>query len=311
VSNRDATGQVPALPVPLQVLGVDAGGSATRAVLVRDGEILARFEEPPLNVLLQTDAHERLAALITASGAAAAGLGLAGLRGRAEAAEMRRRLRIATGVDVVVVDDTEATLVGAFGDGPGIVVIAGTGSNAFGRDHEGRTARAGGYGFLVGDEGSAYWFASQALRAALHSHDRTGPKSEALEAAVTAEYGLDFEAIVRLVYSDPADRQLLARLARRVMALEHEPVMTAILDAGSDCLVALAQVLRAELVSDQRTGDLPIAMHGGVFHNPYVRRRFVAATGAAVAARAPEFGAVDLALQDLQQRGTRGAARSS
>lgn len=313
MSNRDATGreQVSALPVPLQVLGVDAGGSATRAVLVQDGEILARFEEPPLNVLLQTDADERLAALITASGAAAAGLGLAGLRGRAEAAEMGRRLRIATGVDVVVVDDTEATLVGAFGDGPGIVVIAGTGSNALGRDHEGRTARAGGYGFLVGDEGSAYWFASQALRAALHSHDRTGPKSEALEAAVTAEYGLDFEAIVCLVYSDPADRQLLARLARTVMALEHEPVMTAILDAGSDCLVALAQVVRAELLTDHRTGDLPIAMHGGVFHNPYVRRRFVAATGAVVAARAPEFGAVDLALQDRQQRGTRGAARSS
>jgi glucosamine kinase len=312
VSNRDSTGSedVSALPVPLRVLGVDAGGSATRAVLVQDGEIVARYDKPPLNVLLQTDAHERLAALITASGAAAAGLGLAGLRGRAEAAEMGRRLRVATGVDVVVVDDTEATLVGAFGDGPGIVVIAGTGSNALGRDHEGRTARAGGYGFLLGDEGSAYWFASQALRAALHSHDRTGPKSEVLEAAVTAEYGVDFEAIVRLVYTDTADRQLLARLAPTVMALQHEPVMTAILDAGSDCLVALARVLLAQLVSDRGAGELPIAMHGGVFRNPYVRRRFVAATGAAVAARAPEFGAVDLALHHLQQRATRGTARS-
>jgi glucosamine kinase len=312
VSNRDSTGSedVSALPVPLQVLGVDAGGSGTRAVLVQDGEIVARYDEPPLNVLLQTDAHERLAALITASGAAAAGLGLAGLRGRAEAAEMGRRLRVATGVDVVVVDDTEATLVGAFGDGPGIVVIAGTGSNALGRDHEGRTARAGGYGFLLGDEGSAYWFASQALRAALHSHDRTGPKSEALEAAVTAEYGRDFEAIVRLVYTDTADRQLLARLAPTVMALQHEPVMTAILDAGSDCLVALARVLVAQLVSDRGAGELPIGMHGGVFRNPYVRRRFVAATGAAVAARAPEFGAVDLALHHLQQGATRGTARS-
>jgi N-acetylglucosamine kinase-like BadF-type ATPase len=292
-------------------LGVDAGGSATRAVVVRDGEILARFEEPPLNVLLQADSHERLADLITASGAAAAGLGLAGLRGRTEAAEMERRLRNATGVDVVVVDDTEATLVGAFGDGPGIVVVAGTGSNALGRSRDGRTARAGGYGFLLGDEGSAYWFASQALRAALRSHDRTGPKTEALEAAVTAEYGLDFEEIVRLVYSDPADRQLVAGLARTVMVLENDPVMTAILDAGTDCLVALAHVLGAQLASDQRADELPIAMHGGVFENAYVRRRFVGATGATAAARAPEFGAVDLALHHVQQRATRGSARSS
>ena len=302
---------MPSLGDSLQVLGVDAGGSATRAVLVRDGEILARFEEPPLNVLLQADSHKRLADLITASGAAAAGLGLAGLRGPAEAAEMERRLRAATGADVIVVDDTEATLVGAFGDEPGLVVIAGTGSNALGRNREGRTARAGGYGFLLGDEGSAYWFASQALRAALRSHDRTGPKTEALEAAVTAEYGVDFEGIVRLVYSDPADRQLLARLARTVMALEHDPVMTAILDAGTDCLVALAHVLGAQLGSDKRAEELPIAMHGGVFENAYVRRRFVGATGAMPAARAPEFGAVDLALHHAQPRASHGSARSS
>ncbi|HEY0869075.1 MAG TPA: BadF/BadG/BcrA/BcrD ATPase family protein [Acidothermaceae bacterium] len=293
------------------ILGVDAGGSATRAVLVRDGEILARFEEPPLNVLLQSDAHERLAALIIASGAAAAGLGLAGLRGSTEAVLMEQRLQDVTGVDVVVVDDTEATLVGAFGHGPGIVVIAGTGSNALGRNREGRSARAGGYGFLLGDEGSAYWFGSQAVRAALHSSDGTGPKTDALEAVVAAEYGLDFEGIVRLVYNDPADRQLLARLARTVMALDYDPVMTGILDAGTDCLVGLAQVLGTQLGSGQRAGELPIAMHGGVFENAYVRRRFVEATGAIAAARAPEFGAVDLALQHVQQRASRGTSRSS
>ena len=304
-----------ALRVPHQIsqkiLGVDAGGSATKAVLVQDGEILARFEEPPLNVLLQADASERLAALITTSGAVAAGLGLAGLRGRAEAEDMQRRLCGATGVDVVVVDDTEATLVGAFGDGPGIVVIAGTGSNALGRNREGRTARAGGYGFLLGDEGSAYWFASQAVRAALRSHDGTGPKTDALETTVTAEYGLDFDAIVRLVYSEPADRQVLARLARTVMALEHDSVMSAILDVGTDCLVGLAHALAAQLGSDQQVGGLPIAMHGGVFENAYVRRRFVGATGATAAARAPEFGAVDLALDHVRQRATRDTARSS
>jgi glucosamine kinase len=291
----------------LPVLGVDAGGSATRAVLMQDGQILSRFDEPPLNVLLQADAAERLAALITASGAAAAGLGLAGLRGPEHAAEMGASLAAATGVDVVVVDDTEAALVGAFAFGPGIVVIAGTGSNALGQSGDGTTARAGGYGFLVGDEGSAYWFASQALRAALRSHDGSGLQSAELEAAVTDEYGLDFDALVRLVYSDPADRQLLTRLAPAVMALDDDPVMRAILDAGCDYLVALANVLRRQLGTAEPGHELPVAMHGGVFQSPYVRRRFVSATGAEPAARAPEFGAVDLAIrhhaQECQQSG--------
>jgi glucosamine kinase len=294
----------------LPVLGVDAGGSATRAVLMADGQVLSRFDEPPLNVLLQADAFERLTALITASGAAVAGLGLAGLRGPEHAAEMAARLAAATGVGVVVVDDTEAALAGAFGAGPGVIVIAGTGSNALGQSGDGKTVRAGGYGFLVGDEGSAYWFASQAMRAALRSHDGSGPRSEALESAVTTEYGLDFDAIVRLIYRDPADRQLLTRLARAVMALDDDPVMTGILDAGCDYLVAVANVLRKQLGPGQRGAEPPVAMHGGVFSNPYVRGRFVSATGAETAARAPEFGAVDLALRQ-HRRSDHGTARSS
>lgn len=293
----------------LPVLGVDAGGSATRAVLMEDGRVLSRFDEPPLNVLLQADAFERLAALITVSGAGVAGLGLAGLRGPEHAADMAARLTAATGVDVVVVDDTEAALVGAFGAGPGVIVIAGTGSNARGQSGDGKTARAGGYGFLVGDEGSAYWYASKALRAALRSHDGSGPKSEALEFAVTGEYGLDFDAIVRLIYRDPADRQLLTRLARTVMALDDDPVMTAILDVGCDYLVALAKVLRRQLGTGRDGDELPVAMHGGVFSSPYVRSRFVSATGAETAARAPEFGAVDLAMRH-HRRSDHGTARS-
>ncbi len=73
------------------------------------------------------------------------------------------------------------------------------------------------------------------------------PRAQALEFAVTAEYGLDFDAIVRLLYRDPADRQLLTRLARAVMALSDDPVMAGILDAGCDYLVALANVLRRQL----------------------------------------------------------------
>jgi glucosamine kinase len=274
----------------IPVLGVDAGGSATRAVLVRDGELVTRFDEPPMNLLLQPDAFDRLVVLIKDSGAVAAGLGLAGLRGRADGEQLQQRLSGATGVKVVVVDDTEAALVGAFDGGPGIVVISGTGSNAFGRNAAGRTARVGGHGFLLGDEGSAYWMASQALRAALHSHDGTGPKAPALEAAVTHAHGGDFDAVVREVHRNVANRQLIAGLARAVLALD-DPVMAAIRDAGVDFLVAMARVLQ-----DRLGAELPVSMHGGIFEERYVRSRFVAATGAVEPAKPPEFGAVHIAL---------------
>jgi glucosamine kinase len=278
------------------VLGVDAGGSATRAVLVRDGELVARFDAPPMNLLLHADAFDRLVVLIKDSGAGAAGLGLAGLRGRADGEQLQQRLSDATGIEVVVVDDTEAALMGAFDGGLGIVVISGTGSNAFGRNAAGRAARVGGHGFLLGDEGSAYWMASQAIRAALHSHDGTGTKTPVLEAAVTGAYGSDFDALVREVHSDVADRQLIARLARAVLALD-DPVMVAIRDAGVDFLVSMARALQVRLGL-----ELPVAMHGGMFEDRHVRSRFVAATGAIEPAKAPEFGAVDLVVNSIGRR---------
>ena len=301
----------------LPVLGVDAGGSATRAVLVRDGEVVTRYSEGPLNLLLHADAFERLVLLIKQSGAGAAGLGLAGLRGQAEGEQLQRRLTAATGARVAVADDTEAALMGAFEGGAGIVVIAGTGSNAFGRDANGRAARAGGYGFLLGDDGSAYSIANELVRAALRSYDGTGPKSEALERAVLDAYssdvaggdvargdgaGIDFDGIVRLVHSAPGDRQLVAPVAHRVMQLD-DPLVRQIVDRAADALAALAHALRARLGA-----ELPVAMHGGIFQDAAIRERFVAATGAVPPALAPEFGAVLLAERDLETgRGAGGA----
>ena len=284
-----------------RILGVDAGGSATRAVLVSGGDVVARFEEGPLNLLLHENAFDRLVLLIKESGATAAGLGLAGLRGEAEGKKLQERLGEATGVDVAVADDTEVALMGAFEGGPGIVVIAGTGSNAFGRDADGRAARVGGHGFLLGDEGGAYWIANRALRMALRSYDGTGPKSELLEAAMTQAYNLDFDAIVRLVHSAAADRQLVARVARVAMELD-DPLMSGILDDAASELAAMAAALRRTLGE-----ELPVAMHGGIFHNDHIRELFVAQTGAAAPAQPPEFGAIRLL--DRAQQHNMGWAR--
>jgi N-acetylglucosamine kinase-like BadF-type ATPase len=287
-----------------RILGVDAGGTGTRAVLVSDGTLVARFDDGPLNLLLHDDAFERLVLLVKESGATAAGLGLAGLRGAAEGRALQEKLSAATGVDIAVADDTEVALLGAFDGAPGIVVIAGTGSNAFGRDAAGRAARVGGHGFLLGDEGSAYSIANRALRAALHSHDGTGPKSAMLEDAVTATYGLDFDAIVRLVHSNPADRQLVARVARVVMQLD-DPLVVQILDDAAQSLVTMASALRSKLGD-----DLPVAMHGGIFGNARIRAAFVAGTGAVEPAKTPEFGALHLVAESSGARRDDGWAAS-
>jgi N-acetylglucosamine kinase-like BadF-type ATPase len=205
------------------------------------------------------------------------------------------QLRAKTGVPAVVADDTEVAQLGAFNGGPGIVVIAHTGSNSFGRDASGRAARAGGDGHVIGDEGSHYWIGSQALRRAMRSADGRGAKSHALEQAVMSAFGTDLETIMTRVTEQASDPSLIARIAKTVMSLE-DPVMKEILDEAADDLVAHVTALRAQL------GHLPVAMYGSVFEHPYIRQRFVTATGAVDAASLPVFGAVVLASRPTATR---------
>jgi glucosamine kinase len=272
------------------VLGVDAGGTDCRAVLVRDGEIVIRRRLGPLNVLLHADALDRLSALILETGAVAAGLGLAGVRTAGDADRIAAELRARTGVPVTVGDDTEAALAGAFQGGPGLIVIAGTGSGALGRTVDGRTARVGGHGFLLGDEGSGYWIGREAVRAALRAADGTGPPT-ALAAVARDAFG-DLTGAVQQVHARPADRRLLGRLVPAVTALVESPEPDAeaarILAAAADHLVGLAGAIR------DRLGPLPVAMAGGIFRAAPVRRRFVAVTDAVEPAEPAEIGAIRL-----------------
>jgi glucosamine kinase len=198
-------------------VGVDAGGSGSQAVVVRDGVVVARRDLGPINVLLHADAVDRLAGAVTDAGAAAAGFGLAGLRSAQHARELTAELARRTGARVVVGDDTDAALAGAFAGRPGIVVIAGTGSGAAGRDAAGRTVRVGGHGFLLGDEGGGYWIGREAVRAALRAADGTGPAT-ALTAVVQRAFG-SLAGAETEVHLYPTERGLLSRLVPDVAAL--------------------------------------------------------------------------------------------
>jgi glucosamine kinase len=285
---------VPPAPNAGPLLGVDGGGTGCRAVLVRDGEVVERWDLGPLNVLLHADALDRLAAVITSSGAVGAGLGLAGIRDAAHADELTASLTARTGQPVIVRDDTEAALAGAFRGAPGVVVIAGTGSGALGRNHAGRLARAGGHGFLLGDEGGGYWIGREAVRAALRAADRLGSPT-ALSAVIAAHFGSP-TAAVQEIHRNATDRTLLTRLVPDVVsaALDGDDVADRILAAAAAELAALAGAVQSELAAPRPPVGLPVSMVGGIFAAEPIRRRFVAATGATPPAEPAELGAIRL-----------------
>jgi N-acetylglucosamine kinase-like BadF-type ATPase len=283
-------------------VGVDAGGTGSRAVVVEDGAVARRRDLGPLNVLLHPDAIDRLAALVTEVGAKAAGFGLAGVRSRADAERIAAELAERTGARVAVGDDADAALAGAFEGKAGIVVIAGTGSAAAGRDAAGRTLRVGGHGYLLGDEGGGYWIGREAVRAVLRASDGTGPPT-----ALTAIVQRAFDSLVgaeQQVHQRPTDRALLARLVPAVTAAAGDSAPSAsrfdpvrrdgdaeavrILGEAAGHLVELAAALRRDL------GPLPVAGVGGIFRCAPVAAAFVAATGATEPAEPPELGALRL-----------------
>jgi N-acetylglucosamine kinase-like BadF-type ATPase len=169
------------------VLGFDGGGTKTDCVLMDEsGAILARSQAGPSNPLrvgfgaalgsIREAARQAIAqaSLPVDSRPGAVCAGLAGA-GPPESAEKIHALLAAEFPEskVQVCTDLDLALA-ATGDGPAIVLLAGTGSFAVGRNAAGETARAGGYGSQIGDEGSAYDVGRRAVLTAMHENDRTG-----------------------------------------------------------------------------------------------------------------------------------------
>lgn len=174
------------------VLGFDGGGTKTDCVLMdASGTVLARAQGGPSNPLrvgfgsatasLREAARQALEQASTTLGhgttPTAICAGLAGA-GPAESAEKLRVLLQAEFPDsqIQICTDLDLALAAA-GEGPAIVLLAGTGSFAVGRNAPGETARAGGYGSQIGDEGSAFDIGRRAVLAAMHENDRTGSDS--------------------------------------------------------------------------------------------------------------------------------------
>src|SRR5438105_8638454 len=174
--------------LPLYV-GIDTGGSGTRALLADGhGQILAAGRGGPSGISATAASRRQLQrALATALGPIAKRIGsescvvYAGIRGvsvpgRRETTVVELQHRLPT-ARVHVSNDAVIALNGALGERDGVAVLAGTGSIAMARSGDGREGRAGGYGYLIGDEGSAFWLGRAAVDACLRSLDGRDPPS--------------------------------------------------------------------------------------------------------------------------------------
>jgi N-acetylglucosamine kinase-like BadF-type ATPase len=166
-------------------LGIDAGGSKTRCALADETQVLARASTGTVKLMRvsEDEATARLRRMldevVDVAGASLGEvrrscLGLAGIGSAAVRAWAAKTMADLAGGELILCGDEEIALEAAFAGGPGILVVAGTGSNAIGRTASGGSFGAGGWGPVLGDEGSGTWIGLEAIRAALRAQDRIG-----------------------------------------------------------------------------------------------------------------------------------------
>jgi N-acetylglucosamine kinase-like BadF-type ATPase len=215
-------------------IGVDGGGSRTRAVVLSDtfqvlgrGEAgasnhyVAGLEAAAQNCRAACDAAiedaKRIEPELRREEVAAWGFGLAGVRREGDHALMQQQLQNWLGRAIFVLDhDAAAAQSGAFGGDAGIVLSAGTGAICFGVDEQGERFFADGWGPILGDEGSGYWIGQQALKAVCRDADGRGPSTRIAAPIFNELRVTDCDALVQLVYSPRFERERMARIAQIV-----------------------------------------------------------------------------------------------
>jgi N-acetylglucosamine kinase-like BadF-type ATPase len=302
----------------MHVLGIDAGGTKTVCLLADDqGTILEEARGPAANLqtagelVVEKVLHEVMEGAIgdRAITPLAICLGMAGVDRDEEWRVVRAMMRrIGHTPRTLVVNDALIALVAGAGDSPGIVIIAGTGSIAYGRNARGEAARAGGWGHLIGDEGSAYWIGREALAAVMRAADGRGPLTR-LAGDVVTHFGVgDVSGLPRIVYDRETPRWNVAALGPIVQnaSEEGDAVARHILERAADELVLAVQSVASRL--EMRGDPFICVLAGGAFRGtPWLAdempRRLVEVAPLCqvrVLEEEPAIGAVRLALAEVR-----------
>ena len=267
-------------------LGVDGGQSGTTAVIGDEtGRVLGTGEAGPCNHAAGAEGRAKLESAVRESVGGAcrsARLNPAGVRfeaacfGMSGGPEDKREIltSIIRSHKWIFTNDAVIALAGATKSGQGIIVIAGTGSISFGRDAGGRAARAGGWGYVFGDEGGAFDIARQALRAVLRMEEGWGPSTSLRDALLEATGSHTANEMLHLFYTTDWPRSRVARLAPLVdgAASQGDAVASGILNQAAQALALLATAVRSQLW--QAGEPVEVAAVGGVFESQVVRERF-------------------------------------
>jgi len=270
----------PTSRTPVRLLGVDGGGTATEVWLAEPGcRVLGRGTSGPSNakaVGLEAARRALDSAILAAfddaglapAPVAVACLGLAGFDRPDDRKILTGWVNEARWADRhVLVNDGDLVVAAGTPEGWGVGLIAGTGSIAVGRAPDGRTARAGGWGHLIGDEGSAYGVVLDALRWVARRADGRDPRPvgrDPLTERLCAALGVaEASQIVTTLYSPEFDRARIASLAPEVLAAcaeVPEVGQRLLVPAGAALVDTVAAVARA---LGWPSGVLPLATAGG------------------------------------------------
>jgi N-acetylglucosamine kinase-like BadF-type ATPase len=267
-------------------LGVDGGQSSTTALIGDEtGRVLGVGKGGPCNHVSGDEKRRKFIAVVggcVAEAGAQAGLPAQGVLfdaahfGFSGGPEDKQPLveELFRANRLQVTGDMINALAGATCGKPGIVTIAGTGSIAFGRNASGRTARAGGWGYVFGDEGGAFDLARQALRAALRNEEGWGPPTVLRNKLLAATGAANANDLLHKCYAPEFPRDRVAKLALLVeeAAGESDRVAIDILQGASQQLAMLASMVRRQLFNE---GDIVLTAYiGGVFRCATIRERF-------------------------------------
>ncbi|MBI1739484.1 MAG: hypothetical protein HYR57_01165 [Candidatus Koribacter versatilis] len=254
-------------------LGIDGGGTKTRCALGDETTVLATAVAGGCNVVRLGEAQARAALHAAVREVCVAAntppeqissvcIGAAGAARPEIAATVRRILAELTPASIEVVGDMVIALEAAFGSGPGVIAIAGTGSIVYGRDATGRTARAGGWGFAISDEGSGHWIGRHAISAVLQACD--AGQDSTLASRVLQEWNLKtLDELVQAANSlPPPEFPRLFPVVLRVAEEGDRLAQSVLAKAGTQLADLTATVIHRLLPHPPHA---PVAMTGSVF----------------------------------------------
>jgi glucosamine kinase len=275
-------------------VGIDGGGSKTTCSVGDEISLLATVTAGPSNITRVGDArareslHEALR-----RGCAAAGIapeqvrrvciGIAGAGREENASAVRKIVAEVIPGEIELVGDMQIALEAAFGTGPGVIVIAGTGSIAYGRDAAGRTARAGGWGFATSDEGSAHWIGRATIESLLRGidQDQTTEGASPLLRELKAAWNLSsLDELLRAANSNADFAALFPGILSAADA--GDALAQGVLAKAGVELAQLACIVVKRLFAEGEANRsrVPLAMVGGVFrHATMVRKVFCEQVG--------------------------------